>query len=89
MDISKRMHRIFWRKDIDCPEVRDLSSDFLDDGVPLSSQRKIQAHLRVCPSCTAFIKSLASTITLLGKVPKSKPPSSLKRNIRERVANRK
>ena len=89
MGISKRVHKIFWRKEINCPEVRDMSSDFLEDGLPPSSQTKIQAHLRVCPSCTAFIRSLASTITLLGKLPKLKPPPSLKRNIGERVENRK
>ena len=89
MDIGNRIHRIFWRKKIDCPEVRDMSSDFLEDELSPSSQAKIQAHLRICPSCTAFIKSLASTISLLGKLPKSKPPPALKRNIRERVENRK
>ena len=89
MGFSKRMAKMFWRKDKDCPEVRDLSSDFLEGSLPPSSRTKIQAHLRGCPSCTAFIKSLASTISLLGKLPKSKPPPSLKRNIRERVGNRK
>ena len=89
MGISNRMTKIFRRKEIDCPEVRDLSSDFLEDGLPPSSRTKIQAHLRVCPSCTAFIKSLASTITMLGKLPKSKPPPSLKRDIRERVENKR
>ena len=89
MGISKRMAKMFWRKDRDCPEVRDLSSDFLEDRLPPSSRTKIQAHLRVCPACTAFIKSLASTINLLGKLPKSKAPPSLKRKIRERVGNRK
>ena len=76
---------IFGGKEIDCPEVRDLSSDYLEDGLPPSSRSKIQAHLRVCPSCTAFIKSLLSTITMLGRLPKAQPPSSLKRNIREDV----
>ena len=89
MGFSRRMTKMFWRKDRDCPEVRELSSEFLEGGLPPSSQTKIQAHLRVCPACTAFIKSLASTISLLGKLPKSKPPSSLKRNIRERVGNKR
>ena len=89
MGFSKRMTKMFWRKDRDCPEVRDLSSEFLEGGLPPSSRTKIQAHLRVCPACTAFIKSLASTITLLGKLPKSKAPPSLKRNIRERVGNKR
>ncbi len=89
MGISNLIAKITGRKEIDCPEVRDLSSDFLEGGLPPSSRTKIQAHLRVCPSCTAFIRSLASTINLLGKLPKSKPPSSLKRNIRERVESRK
>ena len=87
MGISNRMAKIFRRKEIDCRRVRDLSSDFLEGGLPPSSRTKIHAHLRVCLSCTAFIKSLASTITMLGKLPRSKPPPSLKRKIRERVEN--
>lgn len=89
MGISNRMTKIFRRKDIDCPQVRDLSSNFLEGALPPSSQTKIRAHLRVCPSCIAFIKSLASTIAMLGKLPKSQPPPSLKRKIRERVQSRK
>ena len=89
MGTMNRMAKMFWRKEIDCPQVRKLSSDFLEGGLPPSTQTKIQHHFRVCPSCTAFIKSLASTIAMLGKLPKSQPPASLKRNIRERVENRK
>ena len=89
MGTSDRMATIFRRKEIGCPQVRDLSSDFLEGGLPPSSRTKIHAHLRVCTSCTAFIKSLASTITMLGKLPKSKASPSLKPNIRERVANRR
>jgi len=89
MNISNRMARMFRRNEIDCPEVRDLSSDFLEDSLPNPSRTKIQAHLRACPSCAAFIKSLASTINLLGRLPKSKPPPSLKQKIREGVGNKR
>ena len=89
MSISNRMAKIFRRKEIDCQQVRALSSDYLEGGPAPPSRTKIHAHLRVCRSCTAFIKSLASTITMLGKLPKPKPPPSLKRKIHERVENRR
>jgi len=89
MDIINWIAKINGRKEIDCPQVRNRSSDFLAAGLPPPSRTEIQAHLRVCPSCAAYIKSLASTIHLLGKLPNSKPPPSLKRNIRERVESRK
>ena len=94
MGIKNWIAKIRGRNEIDCPEVRELASDYLEDGPAHSSRSKIESHLSVCPSCTAFIKSLASTIALLGKLPKSKPPASLKRkirkrNIRDRVENRK
>lgn len=84
MGIKNWIAKIRGRNEIGCPEVRELASDYLEDGLAHSSRSKIESHLSVCPSCTAFIKSLASTIALLGKLPKSKPPASLKRNIRKR-----
>ena len=89
MGINNWIAKKSWRKSIDCSRVRDLSSDFLEGGLPHLSRKKIQAHLRVCLSCTAFIKSLASTIAMLSKLPKSQPPVSLKRKIRECVENGK
>ena len=89
MGIKNWIAKIRGRNEIDCPEVRDMSSDYLEDGLAPSSRSRIESHLSVCPSCTAFIRSLASTIALLAKLPKSKPPSLLKRNIRDRVENRK
>ena len=89
MGIRSSMRKIFRRGEIDCPEVRGLSSDFLEDDLSPSSRTMINAHLRICPSCAAFIKSLASTITLLGRLPKSQPAPSLKRMIRDLVENRK
>ena len=89
MGIKNWIAKIRGRNEIDCPEVRELSSDYLEDDLAPSSRTKIASHLSICPSCTAFIRSLASTIALLGKLPRSKPPPSLKQNIRDRVENRK
>ena len=89
MGIKRWMRKIFRRGEIDCPQVRGMSSDFLEDDLRPSSRTMINAHLRICPSCAAFIKSLALTITLLGRLPKSKPPPTLKRTIRDLIENRK
>ena len=89
MSVGKWIAKISGRGEIDCPEVRNLSFDYLEDDLPPETQTKVQAHLGVCPSCTASIKSLASTISLLGRLPRSQPPPSLKRNIREQFDKKK
>ena len=65
------------RRDLDCGEVRDLASDYLDGDVDGSLRGRIVAHLERCGLCRAFVESLRATVSLLGSLERAEPPQSL------------
>lgn len=77
--------RIFHRGEPDCPEVRRLGSDFLENELSLQRRSAVQAHLDKCGPCRAFIESLSATIGMLSRIPRTNPPQSFKENILERI----
>ena len=70
---------------MDCGEVRDLASDYLDDEVDVSLRGRIAAHLGQCGLCAAFIETLRATISLLGSFEPEKAPSSLQGYVHDRI----
>ena len=83
--VALRLFRIFGRRDLDCGEVRDLSSDYLDDEVDGSVRGKIAAHLGQCGLCMAFIETMRATISLLGSLERQQARPSLRGNVRDRI----
>ncbi len=77
--------RIFRRDDVDCNEVRRLSSDYLEEDLPAAKQSIIQSHIANCGPCRAFIDTLASTIGILSKLPQVAAPAYFKQSILERT----
>ena len=88
-----RLIGIFRRRDIDpdCEEVRELSSDYLDDDLEQASANQVTEHIKGCPPCNSFINTLKATIGLLRGTPRQDPPADfkerLKQNIREQQHN--
>ena len=80
-----RLLRIFRRRDLDCGEVRELSSDYLDDEVDGSLRGRIAAHLGECALCKAFVDTLRATVTLLGSFERQQAPPSLHGYVRDRI----
>ena len=80
-----RLFRIFGRRELDCGEVRNLASDYLDDEVDGSVRGKIASHLRQCGVCKAFVETLRATISLLGSFEREQAPPSLQGYVRDRV----
>ncbi len=73
------------RGEIDCKEVRELSSDYLEEDLPPAKRSAIQSHLSKCGPCQAFVDTLASTISILASLPRISAPASLKRSILNRT----
>ena len=79
------LHKLFHRGDVDCNEVRKLSSDYLDEDLAQPKQSAIQAHLSNCGPCRAFVDTLASTIGILSRFPKVSAPSSFRDSVMEKI----
>ncbi len=77
--------RMFRRDDVDCNEVRRLSSDYLEEDLPTAKRSVIQSHIANCGPCRAFIDTLASTIGFLSKLPRVAAPASFKQSILEKT----
>ncbi len=74
-----RFLRIFSRMggDDDCREVRNLSSDYIDDELDSASKERVTDHLRRCGPCNAFVNTLRATVNILRSTPKSEAPEGL------------
>ena len=70
-----RISRLFRRgsDEVDCDHVRNLSSDYIDNGLDPEERNRVRAHLKWCGMCLAFINTLRATVSLLRS---SEPPKS-------------
>ena len=67
--------------EVDCKEVRRLSSEYLEEGLPAPKQSAIQFHLSKCGPCKAFVETLASTIGMLTRLPRISAPPGFKQSL--------
>ena len=68
--------------EIDCEDVREHGSDYLEGEVSENLSEGIRAHLGLCDGCQGWLSGLWSTIRLLRVLPKAEPPDSLLESIR-------
>ena len=73
--------KIFGGGEVDCDEVHQLSSDYLEEDLPAAKQSAIQFHLSKCGPCKAFVETLASTIGLLSRLPRITAPPGFKQSL--------
>lgn len=62
---------------MDCNRVRELFSDYLEEGLADGERAAVAAHLGACARCAAEAKGLAETIALLAALPREKAPPEL------------
>ena len=62
---------------MDCERIRDLLSDYLEDGLDDGERAVVAAHLDACARCAAEAKGLSETIALLAVLPREKAPPEL------------
>ena len=79
------LKNILGRGEVDCNDVRRLSSDYLEDDLPEVKQSAIRTHLGNCGPCRAFVETLATTIGILSRLPRVSAPSSLKESVMNRI----
>ncbi len=85
MKVFSTIMKMIRRDDVDCDEVRRLSSDYLEEDLPPAKRSLIQSHIANCGPCQAFIDTLASTISILSKLPRVAAPAYFKQSILERT----
>ena len=73
------------RMDDDCLEVRDRSSDFVDEDVDDATERRIRIHIGRCGPCNSFINTLRATVNLLRSTPKKEPTEGFRARVLENI----
>jgi predicted anti-sigma-YlaC factor YlaD len=54
---------------IDCIEVVELVTDYLEGAMDQATRDEIEAHLGLCAPCQMYLDQMRATINVLGHVP--------------------
>ena len=82
-----RIARMFRRNEMDpdCVEVRESSSDLIDDDLEQSVSTRLNAHLLRCGPCHSFVRSLRATVGLLRATPREKAPTGFAERLKRKI----
>lgn len=72
--------------EMDCEQVQDRLSEFLEGSLPENEQAGATAHLAECLPCKAMKEGLEETLLLLRSLPPRQAPPDLLEGIRRRIA---
>jgi anti-sigma factor RsiW len=50
------------RADLECQQVVELVTDYLEGVLSRSDRRRFETHLRGCPNCTKYLEQMRATI---------------------------
>jgi predicted anti-sigma-YlaC factor YlaD len=56
-----------------CQEFVEAVTDYLEGVLPRRERRRIDAHLRACHGCSAYLEQMRVTIRTLGALPPEPP----------------
>ena len=65
-----------------CRQIIEVLADYLDQVLSPETARQLEAHLRDCPACMAYLKTYRRTRELVGKAGRIEMPEELKRRLR-------
>ena len=51
-----------------CREMVELVTEYIEGTMPPRERAIFEAHLSVCPGCTAYLEQMRQTIAVLGKL---------------------
>ena len=54
---------------MDCIELVELITDYLEGTLPLSDRQRFDAHLGECPYCVTYLGQMRATLGALGEIP--------------------
>ncbi len=53
------------RRDIVCQQAVELVTDYLEAKLSRRERRRFEAHVRLCPNCSAYVEQIRMTIALV------------------------
>jgi len=55
--------------DLNCDELVELVTDYLDGALDEETERRVSDHLAGCDGCTTYVDQIRQTVTSLGASP--------------------
>jgi len=55
--------------DLNCDELVELVTDYLDGALDEETERRVTDHLAGCDGCTTYVDQIRQTVTSLGASP--------------------
>ena len=52
-----------------CQDFVELVTDYLEGALPRRERKRMDAHLRDCDGCTAYLQQMRVTVQTLGRLP--------------------
>ena len=53
---------------MNCKELVELVTDYLEGALPDSEKTRFHAHLEICPGCTDYLEQLRLTLRISGRL---------------------
>ncbi len=69
-----------------CGRFLKRLSDYLDRDLDPAICRHIDAHIKSCKPCLAFVNTLKKTVGVLRRQPRAVPSASLRSRLRSRLS---
>jgi anti-sigma factor RsiW len=61
---------------MDCDELVELTTEYLEGALPASEVERLERHLRECDGCTAHLAQLRTAIEVAGRLPAERLPDA-------------
>jgi anti-sigma factor RsiW len=66
---------------LECREVVEIVSDFLDGSLPARDRARVEQHLLVCPPCSRYLAQMRATVGGLGDLRAAHEPVEVGREL--------
>jgi hypothetical protein len=62
---------------LNCREISERASDFVDAALPLRVRLQMRLHLLMCGICREYVRQMALVVGALRRLPRNEPSSEI------------
>ena len=66
---------------LNCREITERASDFLDASLPWHVRLKVRMHLFMCRFCREYVRQMALVVRTLQRLPRQDPSVEMQRKL--------
>lgn len=70
---------------MDCQEIFDSLSEYIDEELALKTCREIETHLADCENCRVVVNTLRRTVTLYHSIPAESVPGDVRLRLHKMI----